>query len=181
MGTEDGPDVSTPGAALVSPPGSVVSTGTLDVRPDRAGSTVGRRRRLHGRARLRGCGAARRTGVGLVQSRVRERPADVLLGVRVVLHVHRQRADRVEVAVRREDLVDAPVAVPVVDDLLATRLGGGAGGRRAGKQGQHDERDQRGRNEESTEGGVGHEYRRTWRAESSRLPWVGDQGRVNDV
>jgi len=33
MGTEDGPDVSTPGAALVSLPGSVVSTGTLDPGP----------------------------------------------------------------------------------------------------------------------------------------------------
>ena len=33
MGTEDGPDVSTPGAALVSPPGSVVSTGTLESGP----------------------------------------------------------------------------------------------------------------------------------------------------
>ena len=180
MGTEDGPDVSTPGAALVSPPGSScprhAGSGPMVPVPPWVvvgGSTA--------RARLRGCGAARRTGVGLVQPRVRERPADVLLGVRVVLHVHRQRADRVEVAVRREDLVDTPVAVPVVDDLLATRLGGGAGGRRAGEQGQHDERDQRGRNEESTEGGVGHEYRRTWRAESSRLPWVGDQGRVNDV
>jgi hypothetical protein len=116
-----------------------------------------------------------------VLTRVGESPPNVLLGVRVVLHVDRERSDRVEVAVRGEDLVDPAVAVPVVDDLLAARLRLRARGRRRREQRRGDEREKRGGKEEATEEDVGHGYGRTWRGECSRLPWFGDQGRVNDV
>ncbi len=68
-------------------------------------------------------------GVGIVAARVGlallregERAADLLLRVRVVDHVGRQAVDRVAVAMERVDLADAPVVVPVCDDLLGARL-----------------------------------------------------------
>ena len=67
-------------------------------------------------------GAAGRARVLLPLLRERQRAKDVLLRVRVVEHVDRERADRLLVAVAREDLVDATVAVPVRHDLLRARL-----------------------------------------------------------
>src|SRR4029078_10297608 len=85
-----------------------------------------------------------------------ESPPNVLLGVRVVLHVDRERSDRVEVAVRGEAPADPPVAVPVVDDLLAARLRLRACGRRRREQRRGDEREKRGGKEEATEEDGGH-------------------------
>ena len=82
---------------------------------------------------------ARVAGVGLAALRVRERAEDVLLRVRVVEHVDRERADRVGVAVERVDLVDAPVAVPVGHHRfaqLAFERGRGLAGRQQRQQRQ---------------------------------------------
>ena len=79
-------------------------------------------------------------GSGSALLRVGERAADLLLRVRVVEDVGRERADRLAVAVERIDLVDAPVVVPVGDHRIRTaRVRRGRGSSR-GQQRQQQQR-----------------------------------------
>ena len=140
IGTEDGPEVSTSPAADVSSPSPV---------PGSAGP------RVLGSSSSCGARSAGRPGVGLALPGICERAEDVLLRVRVVEHVHRQRPDRLLVAVLREDLVDPPVAVPVRHHLVRARLRlrRGRGGRPRGRSARRSQGATRG-------GGIGGRRRR---------------------
>ena len=121
--------------------GPVVSTSG----PPRGRRPAGRRR--PGR---RGCRAARAVadgsspGVGsapprreVAVDRGLQRALDDLLGVRVVAQVARDRVDRLLVAVRRVEAVDAPVVEPVREDLVP------AGRGRCGRGRQRERDDER--------------------------------------
>ena len=136
IGTDDGPEVSTSGAACGSP-----------LPPDL---------RFH---------PSRRSppfpdpelpspGVGSFPPGARwpsradcKRARDDVLGVRVRADVRRDRVDRLLVAVVRVEAVDAPVVEPVAEHLLAARCrrAGGRrhGQRRRGRQRDDDQRDER--------------------------------------
>ena len=174
IGTEDGPEVSTsaPPADVSSPGVELPSPGPVPVGPPRVPDVVV----------SVGSRSAGRPGIGLALPCVRERAEDVLLRVRVVEHVHRQRPDRLLVAVLREDLVDPPVAVPVRDHLRRRTSSSWRrpSGRPRGRSAWRSQGATRG-------GGIGGRRRRArvldgrGGMESPRPPWVGDQGRVNDV
>ena len=122
----------------------------------RARGRVGRRRWI---VRRRIDRPACRPRVGLALSRVGQRAENVLLGVRVDEHIHRERADRLLVAGPGVDLVDPPVLVPVghdrVDHLVRARLR--IGDRRGGEHGQRGEREQRGEKRNAARASVWHE------------------------
>ncbi len=138
IGTEDGPDVSTSGAACGLSP-------EPPFRPSRRSRRSRCLRPVRGSSSF-GVGSRPAGGEVAAQRRL-ERARDDVLGVGVVAEVVRDRVDRLLVAVERIEAVDAAVVEPVGEHLLAALRRGArrARGRERGEraQGEREDRNER--------------------------------------